>query len=428
MNKFYLKNLNSFFLYVGIFSFLFLWDISIDFFNLRYLIALPVIYILINFQSLNFKKIFYSIIIPVSILLHFLLLSFKLEYDITLRDYFGLLLLFLIYIIVSLNRLKIIVNLKYILNSFLILFTISYIIFFISTDSNLILNCYDGWFFKNKFIYLENSHFAIVAVPIINYFLIQLSNKISLLKKDFIILIFFILFVIISFINFSTTFLVGIILTNFFIIIKKYKNKKFLVISLVLILISSVIIYNYKQCFDRSIGSINQIKNFYSLKELYLNQEITKDEFNQKKIDYRFSMSVETFLISLEITKKSFLDNIFGVGFNKYYISHKKYIDTIVKTDDQIKKNNIYDGSSNISKIITEFGIFGLLLFLIIFFYYLKIKKIHHINFFLLSIILMQLIRGVGYFNGGFVLAIILLFGGFNFKKIILKKYVNSKS
>ena len=85
-------------------------------------------------------------------------------------------------------------------------------------------------------------------------------------------------------------------------------------------------------------------------------------------------------------------------------------IDQIIKTDDQIKKNNIYDGSTNISKLITEFGLFGILLLLIVFFYYLKNKKINNINIFLLSLIFMQLLRGVGYFNGGFLLAIILLF------------------
>ncbi len=133
-------------------------------------------------------------------------------------------------------------------------------------------------------------------------------------------------------------------------------------------------------------------------------------------------MSVETFIVSLEITKKSFFDKPFGIGFNKYYLSHKEYIDQIIKTDDQIKKNNIYDGSTNISKLITEFGLFGILLLLIVFFYYLKNKKINNINIFLLSLIFMQLLRGVGYFNGGFLLAIILLFSEFKiFKNYLIK-------
>ena len=46
-------------------------------------------------------------------------------------------------------------------------------------------------------------------------------------------------------------------------------------------------------------------------------------------------MSVETLIVSLEITKKSFFDKPFGIGFNKYHLSHNEYIDQIVKTDDR---------------------------------------------------------------------------------------------
>ena len=126
-------------------------------------------------------------------------------------------------------------------------------------------------------------------------------------------------------------------------------------------------------------------------------------------------------MFSLEITKKSFFDKPFGVGFNKYHLSHNEYIDQIVKTDDQIKKNNIYDGSTNVSKLITEFGLFGILLLLLVFFYYLKNKKIDNINIFFLSLIFMQLLRGVGYFNGAFLLCLIFLLFETNF----FKKYLN---
>ena len=72
------------------------------------------------------------------------------------------------------------------------------------------------------------------------------------------------------------------------------------------------------------------------------------------------NMSVETFIVSLEVTYNSILSNPFGVGFNRYQNAHKKFIDEIVKINKNVKKNNIYDGSTNLSKIPTEFGIFGI--------------------------------------------------------------------
>ena len=95
----------------------------------------------------------------------------------------------------------------------------------------MVLDCYDGWFFRHQFIFLENSHFAIISVPIINYYLIKFFDNQNQIKNNKILFIFFIIFLIISFINFSTTFLIGLFGTNLFILLKKYKNFKFLIAS-----------------------------------------------------------------------------------------------------------------------------------------------------------------------------------------------------
>ena len=127
-------------------------------------------------------------------------------------------------------------------------------------------------------------------------------------------------------------------------------------------------------------------------------------------------MSIETFLTSLQIAFKTIKNNPFGVGFNKYQEAHKKFIDEVILLDPEIRKNNIYDGSSNISKLVTEFGIFGIIFIITFIYTTLKFKKIESKKIFLISIIFLQFLRGVGYFNGGFLLLAIIYF--YNYLKI----------
>ena len=57
---------------------------------------------------------------------------------------------------------------------------------------------------------------------------------------------------------------------------------------------------------------------------------LSVDEPNKikgKKIN--ISMSVETFIVSMEISLKSLFNKPLGFGFNKYYLAHNKYIDEI---------------------------------------------------------------------------------------------------
>ena len=71
---------------------------------------------------------------------------------------------------------------------------------------------------------------------------------------------------------------------------------------------------------------------------------------------------------------------------------------------------NINDGASNLNKLVTEFGylniLFGILFIIILF----KSKFSNQTKCFILGIVLTQLIRGAGYFNGGFLFVILILF------------------
>ena len=72
-------------------------------------------------------------------------------------------------------------------------------------------------------------------------------------------------------------------------------------------------------------------------------------------------------------------------------------------------KYNSKDASSNFFKIITEFGILNILLFSSLL-YIICSKKISLENkIFLFPFLITQLIRGAGYFNGGFILILFIL-------------------
>tara|TARA_A100001011_G_scaffold398040_1_gene501049 strand:+ start:1746 stop:3086 length:1341 start_codon:yes stop_codon:yes gene_type:complete len=417
---------NLFFLFIGVFSFLFLWDIKTDFFEFRYLIILPLFTTILIFYSSNPIKILADFGIPILIFIHLVILSFFLKYNLNERDFYGLIFFTIIFFVVTKNTDSINRNLHTILNIFLIIFIIGYLVFFLYSNSSFVFSCYNGWFFRTKFIFLENSHFAIISVPIINYYSLYFSEHKIFNKKDLVILFFAIVFMLISYSNFSTTFLVGLALSQMMILFKKYSNPKFFFFSVYVIIVCVITLFSYEQCSERSFGAIKPLKNFYFFKK---SQNLSENEilkigenkqFNKKFIDnyakFRLkekksvSMSVETFVVSLEITWKSLFDKPFGVGFNKYYLSHSDYINKILLSDPHIKKNNIMDGSTNISKLITEFGIFGILIILSLLIFYFRNKKIKNLEFFLLSLISMQFLRGVGYFNGGFLFAYLLIF------------------
>ena len=421
MNRNLIQNSNIFFLYIGIFSFLFLWDIKTEFFEFRYLIALPFFTTILIFYNSNPFKIFNDFGIPILVLVHLLVLSFFLKYNLTERDFFGLLLLAIIFFVVTKNIDIIYKKLHSILNLFLVIFVIGYITFFLYSNSNFVFSCYNGWFFRTKFIFLENSHFAIVSVPVINYYSLYFSELKIFNTKNFVIFIFAIIFIILSYSNFSTTFLVGLAISQMMILFKKYSNPKFFFFSIYAIIVCIISLFGYEQCSERSFGAIKPLKEFYNFKKsqnlsekeilnISENKQFVDDyaEFRMKKKN--MSMSVETFVVSLEITQKSLFDKPLGVGFNKYYSSHANYIGKILISDPHIKKNNIMDGSTNISKLITEFGIFGIIIIFSLLIFYFRNKKIESLDFFLLSLISMQFLRGVGYFNGGFLLAYIMIF------------------
>ena len=157
-------------LQIGIFSFIFLWDLKYDLYQFRYLIIIPFLLIIINFKKTNYNLFLKHSLVPFLIFIHFFLVNISNAMNLEYRDLFGILLLFIIFNVALFYNDVILNNLDKYIKWFIITFSISFFIFFIFSDSKIILNCYNGWFFQTKFIFVENSHFALIAVPIINYY------------------------------------------------------------------------------------------------------------------------------------------------------------------------------------------------------------------------------------------------------------------
>ena len=149
-----------------------MWDIKFNFYQLRFVILLPLITLLIDQANYEIKKLLKIILIPTLILFHLLIIGYLNNYNFDNRDIFGILFLYLIFLLTLINYKNFKRSLSIVVDIFTILFSITFIIFFFYSESVFSPDCYDGWFYRTKFIFMENSHFALISVPIINYYTI----------------------------------------------------------------------------------------------------------------------------------------------------------------------------------------------------------------------------------------------------------------
>lgn len=197
-------------------------------FQLRYIIVIPFIRLLL---SKNFISILKSLYFPFLVIVHLIIVKLITGNPYTIRDFLSIILLVVVFTTVYNYKLTIIKNFHQIIKYFVIIFVILFSLYFSLFFPHLVLNCYNGWFSQTRFLFLENSHFALMSVPTIVYYNLYFLNLKNLNIKNNFELWLYVLFLIYSFINFSTTFLSGIILINFLLIIFylfrfKNNNKK----------------------------------------------------------------------------------------------------------------------------------------------------------------------------------------------------------
>jgi hypothetical protein len=257
-----------------------------------------------------------------------------------------------------------------------------------------------GNFFQlSKLIFKENSHLGMVVPSVIIFFIYKYSIK----KNYLYLIIIFIMFNLTCF-TYSLTAFTGLILSCIIFIITNYfVIKKQLIYLIILIVLSLLQIFTNNQIYSKFLNSTVYMYNFNS--KIIPDEKIISDDKNVVP-----NLSIEVYLTSLKITFYSLKDKPFGYGLNNYQSASSEHISKIYTRNKESKELNLQDGSNNFSKIVTEFGFFSILL---LFFAYKFIfsKKIDLSYKFLIvpNLFTQTFIRGAGYFNGGYIVFLLLL-------------------
>ena len=421
-----IKKKNLFILFSLIF-FIFFWDIKFfKYFGFRelILISFPIfIYDISKNNFLNIKKNLksFSLIFFVLLLVVFHLV-FNIIYDdlrINLYNILSILgisyLIFFTYFYFSLIKENIfLINIIFLI---VYVFTLIYSKLDLSTISVLKQTCLGLYKITNKSIFLENSHLAMMFVPCFSFLFFYFMNKNKIL-----LLLFFLLSLTFFFLN-SVTLFFGL---SIFLILSLIYNPKFFfkkILILFIILVFFFVLLNKstlnKGCYQKIISSYN-ITN-YTFQDRRLLSSAEREYLPGtliKKNDFSLNLSSAVFVNALEISFQTLNDRFFGWGLNRYENAFNYYMNNslIIPYFVEVYTLNYNDGSGNLPKLFTEFGILTFFIFPVI----IKIMLVKSIcvpnKIFFLTIIFIQMIRGAGYFNGGFVFALIfILFEVFGF-------------
>ena len=486
---------------------IFLSYVSVSFLEFRFLYLLVFIFLIIDFfllKKIQLNILAISIAIPFLIFLYSFLFSYKnfneqnfIEYINQQSTIFFLIKIFYQCTVISLTiliiyyyRKLLLLNIYKIIDYFVFIFIILLFIFnlkYPGTISNTLYSCDLGFFYISKFLFDENSHFAIISAAVTASFIYNIKYYL----KNYFVLIFYLLFLIFTLGSFSLTFYLSMLSTIIIIFITT-KNLSKLSIYLFILLALLLNAFMFLGIGSRGftlVEELNSIKNKEQI--LFLNisdkkrcksnstSEANKifskksgdSKFFQKKNELRFNgflepekeklksffkkdnnnLSTGIYIYSFYVAKKSIIENPFGVGIDNY----KKYRTIVDKTlkivhpeiykEKQLGGKIIFkesympsltsivldfnknSGSNNFSKLIVEFGIISAVGLLLIFIFSFKKELDDSIKITLIPMLFTQcFIRGTGYFYSGFL--IILTIALIIILGLIIKKYENKIS
>jgi hypothetical protein len=245
------------------------------------------------------------------------------------------------------------------------------------------------------------------------------------------------LFLIATLLFISNSFLVGSVISIIFLIISNYKllNKNQIFLFTAVLAIYCSLLFNLSSCKNRNLDSLDFFYKKFISNLIIPNKDHTKINYEKKltnenennttiKIqenrifkqdDLKINLSSSVHANSLLVAIKSFNDNPYGVGFDQYKEYFSKYIGDTSKTFDiyvpELLMNlNIEDASNNFSKMLSEFGLFNLVLvYLFIKFSFSKNIPLLFKSFLIPPILSQLLFRGAGYFNAGFIIFLSLM-------------------
>tara|TARA_B100000963_G_scaffold227335_1_gene198278 strand:+ start:11271 stop:12575 length:1305 start_codon:yes stop_codon:yes gene_type:complete len=421
LKKFITENkIVYFFFYLAFFSHFYLWDLSninntfenssnIPFWILRYLVLFFLLNFFFNKKALDKNFLIIFIIIIFQIILNLIL------YDqiINLKEFGSIIFFFLLYLVTFYEKDRILRTLKSFFELVIVINFLGLIYFYINDEIRIVFEykfqadaC--AFIVVDNLIFHENSHYAIMNVPILVYYIFE---KINLRNSIFIFML------IINFIIYlSLTFVVGIIISLllcFLISIIHDFNKKYILFLLLCFFITILVIQ--KNCSARIEYLIK--KTNYDMNFIVKNKS---NDHEYKKLTADRNLSSEVYNIAILNTINTFKEGrIFGWGFNSYFrayedneknIINKYYLSEYTEDPEyQLFTLNKYDARSTLLKMLNEFGLLSLI-FLYFAYKFLLNKSINlKYKASISSLLITQLISGVGYFNGGFAIFLFLM-------------------
>ena len=373
------------------------------------------------FKEIDYESIKPFFLIYIFINIHLIFINYFYNLDFNFIKFTKILFFFLLSIFILKKHNLFFNHLEKIVFFVSSIFLIRYIyfIYFNNLDSNFILSCYNGFISQNNFFFSENSHFGFTFVGIFFFYFYKLfQNKESILKKFFIIL-----FLVLIFVNYSTSFLFTLlVLSPLFWFLEKRNNSRSLLIFLIISFISLFTLLKDQQCNIRLFSSLHILK-------VSINKYIPIDNFlSESLIEKRNNLSVSSVVHSnsLSILKSSVINKPFGIGFDNYAIAHAQNINNTKISFNKLywyylENFNITDASNNFVKLTSELGIFSIFIYLLIIKFTLSKKIPYEFKLLFLPPVFCQIFfRGAGYFNGGFLVYLLFMF--------ILLKNKNSKN
>lgn len=386
--------------------YIFLWGFSINNnYILRYFILIPFLISFIDkrhLQLINQKKFF---IIPLFLVLHYLIINLINSETFLIRDIFGIIFLCTIIYTFLIYKELLIKNFIKILKTYFFFLILSSLIYERNVEIGSCSSSFLATFtiFENisisKGFFIENSHLAMVNIGAL------ISSLYVLVKKsDKLLLFFTILSFLINILNLSTTFILGYIICSILFVFL-FDKKIFKNILILTSIIFAIFFYYSYDC-----------KKKYS----YINLEDIKKEklVRDKSGDLTSTIYERSIILSLRTLKT----NPLGWGFDGTIKATNEFFNyrdnKNLHLDYLVWQYNLRDALGNVFKLLIEFGYLNIFL-IIVFINYIRKKNITEFEIFLISIFVVQLFRGAGYINGGFIIA---------FTEIFLASYILKKN
>jgi len=175
-------------------------------------------------------------------------------------------------------------------------------------------------------------------------------------------------------------------------------------------------IEEFKSYVKESVGNKFNVDETIILNENMFDKFIFNSLYELKKTNYYLNSSINvTTIVHLNhymVAFNALKLKSFGYGFQNYEKASMEFAKKNKLMDDYNMEANLNknDGSNNFNKLLVEFSYLNILLVVLFFIFNFKTNLNNPSKVFIFSIIITQLFRAAGYFNGGFLFVIVMGF------------------